>query len=325
MDRRTASLTLALAPFAAMTARAQPAKIARVAWISIESANPGSPFFQSFKRGLADLGWSQGRNLVIDEWWSGGTGAPLERTIGEAASSRPDVILAAGGLVLRPLINAGVSVPVVFSYSGDAVIGGIVQSYARPGVNRSGISLFSLALVPKRLELLKDMLPSMQRVAIIGWPQHAGERSEREAAIATAGKLGLAHDFFPVSNGPELDQAFDGATRQRCDAILAFADGVTINFADRFAAFSRAQRIPSVSGWSVFAEKGNLMTYGPIISECYGRLALYVDKILKGAKAADLPVELPTTHELVINRNAASQIGIAIPSTLLARADRVIG
>ena len=325
MDRRTASLALALCPLAAsLPSRAQPAKTARIAWISVDQANPDSPFFASFRRGMREAGWVEGRNLAIDAKWSGGIGEPLDRAVAEAIAGRPDVIVAAGGLVLRPLINARVALPVVFVYSGDVVLGGVAESYARPGGTRTGVSLFSLELVPKRLELMKEMLPDMKRVAIVGWPRHAGEPREREAAFAAATKLGLQHEFFGVSSVADLDVAFEGAVRGRADAVLCFADGVTIGFADQFAAFSRRRRIPAVSGWALFAEKGNLMTYGPVLQDSYARLADFVDRILKGAKASDLPVEQPTVHELVINRRVAKDLGIAVPPTLLARADRII-
>lgn len=326
MDRRTASIALALSPLAAsLPARGQTTKAARVAWISIATANPDSPFFTSFRRGMREAGWVEGRNLTIEAKWSGGIGEPLDRAVADAVASRPDAIVAAGGLVVRPLINAGVNLPIVFVYSGDVVLGGVVESYARPGGTRTGISLFSLALVPKRIELMKEMLPGMKRVAIIGWPRHAGEPREREAAIAAATKVGVQHDFFAVSSTAELDAAFDGIVRARADAILCFADGVTIGYADRFAAFSRRTRVPAISGWAEFAEKGNLMTYGPVLQDSYARVAMYVDKILRGAKPGDLAVELPSTQELVINRGTARELGIAIPASMLARADRIIG
>ncbi len=325
MDRRSASLTIALAPLAAsLPGRAQSARTARVAWLSIERPNAASPFLAAFKRGMREAGWTEGRDLRVDEWWSDGTGERIERAIGAAVATKPDLIIAAGGLVVRPLINAGVALPVVFVYSGDAVLGGVVASYARPGGTRTGVSLFALDLLPKRIELMAELLPGLKRLAIIGWPRHAGEPREREAAIASAEKRGLAHDFFGVSTAAELEAALDGIARARCDAILAFADGITVGFADRFAAYSRQRRIPAVSGWAVFAEKGNLMTYGPVLQDSYARLAYYADRILKGAKPGDLPVELPATQELVINRRTAGELGIAIPPSLLARADRVI-
>lgn len=326
MDRRNALFAVALAPLVrAPAAFAQQPRTARVAWISVEKSDLPSPFFQAFRRGLADTGWIEGRNLVLDAWWSGGVGRVLDDTIAQALARQPDVVVAAGGLVVRPLITAGIAQPVVFVYSGDAVQGGVVKSYARPGVNRTGISLFSLELVPKRIALMKEMLPAVKRMAIVGWPQHAGEPNEREAATTTARKLGIDHVFVPVSTREELDGAFDRIVRERCEALLVFADGVTVNFADRFAAFSRAHHVPAISGWAVFAEQGNLMSYGPVIRDCHARLAVYVDRILKGAKAAEMPVELPATHELVINQKTAAELGIAIPPSMLARADRLVG
>jgi putative ABC transport system substrate-binding protein len=326
MHRRAATVALVVSPLAAaLRAHAQPVRKARIAWISIERENPASPFFQEFRKGLRNAGWVEGRDLDLDAWWSDGVGAPLERTIAQAVARRPDVIVAAGGLVVRPLINANVTTPIVFTYSGDAVLGGVVESYARPGVNRTGISLFALEFVPKRLELMKEMLPGARRVAIVGWPRHAGEPNEREAALRTAGRLGFEHAFFPVSTRADLEAAFEQMVASRTDAILVFADGVSVSFAERFAAFGREKRIPAVSGWAVFAEKGNLMSYGPVLQDCYARLSVFVDRILKGAKPAELPVELPSTSELVINRGAAMELGVAIPAALLARADRLVG
>ena len=325
MDRRTASLALVLAPLAAsLPARAQSGRPARVAWLPVERANAASPFLAAFRRGMREAGWTEGRDLRIDEWWSDGTGERIDRVIAEAVATKPDLIVAAGGLVVRPLMNAGVTLPVVFVYSGDAVLGGIVASYARPGGTRTGVSLFALDLLPKRIELMVELLPSMKRLAIVGWPRHAGEPREREAASTAAERRGLRHDFWGVSSAVELEAAFDGIARARCDAILAFADGITVGFADRFAAFSRKHRIPAVSGWAVFTEKGNLMSYGPVLQDSYARLAYFADRILKGAKPGDLPVELPSTQELAINRRAAKELGIAIPPALLARADRVV-
>ena len=325
MDRRTASIAMALAPLAsALPARSQTTRHARVALVLVEAANPYSPFLAAFRRGMRDAGWVEGRNLTIDTQWGGGVGDSLDRAIAGAVAGRPDVLVAGSGLVVRPMINAGVALPVVFVYSGDPVAGGVVESYARPGVNRTGVSLFSLQLMPKRIELMKELMPGMKRLAIVGWPRHAGEPAEVDAATRAAGALGLANLYHPVSSAADVDAAYERARAFRADAVLAFADGITIGLSDRFAAHSHRDRIPAVSGWAVFAEKGNLMTYGPVLRESQGRLAVFVDRILKGAKAADLPVEQPTVHELVINRRVAKDLGIAVPQTLLARADRII-
>ena len=325
MDRRTVSIALALAPFAsALPARAQTPRNARVALVLVEPENPDSPFLAAFRRGMRDAGWVEGRNLTIDTQWGGGVGESLDKAIAGAMAGRPDVLVAGSGLVVRPVINAGVTLPVVFVYSGDPVAGGVVESYARPGVNRTGVSLFSLQLMPKRIEFMKELMPGMKRLAIVGWPRHAGEPAEVDAATRASSQLGLASMYHPIGNDADVDAAYQRAVAFRADAVLAFADGITIGLADRFAANSRRDRIPAVSGWAVFAEKGNLMTYGPVLRESQGRLAVFVDRILKGAKAADLPVEQPTVHELVVNRRVAKELGIAVPPTLLARADRLI-
>ncbi len=243
---------------------------------------------------------------------------------GDIVASRPDLIVAAGGLALFPLVRAGVKLPIVFSLSADPVDAKIVESYARPGGNMTGITLFTLALVGKRLEYLKELLPRTRRIALVANPQHAGEHRELAAAREAAGKLGLEVRYFPVNNAAALEAALADVARARDDAVVAFADGFTMGFAGRFAEFSLANRIPVVDGWAPFARAGNLMIYGPVLDEVYRRLAVYVDKIHKGAKPGELPIELPTKTELIVNAKTAKALGIAIPAGVLARADEVI-
>ena len=325
MDRRTACLMLAVLPtFVAIPAPAQTARTARVAWVSIDRPNPESPFVLGFRSGMQTHGWIEGRGLVIDTWWADGSAERLKALVPDIVASRPDVIVAAGGPALRPLIDASVALPIVFTFSADPVLGKVVQSWARPGVNRSGISFFSLDLVPKRVELMKEIMPDMKRIALVGWPPHAGELRELEAAATAAKRFGLQHRYYGANTAAELDAAFEAIGQWKADAILAFAGGITAAHPDRFAAFSARRRIPAVSAWAVFAEKGNLMTYGPVLRESYVRLASYVDRILKGAKPEDMPVEQPTKLELVINMRAAKSLGIAIPQSMLLRADRLI-
>ena len=325
MDRRTACLTLvALSSLAVIPVHAQTARSARVAWVSIDRANPESPFFLAFRRGMRALGWIEGRDFVIDTWWADGSAERLRKLLPDIVASRPDVIVAAGGPAVRPLVDANVSLPVVFTFSADVVLGKVVHDWARPGVNRTGISFFSLELVPKRLQLMKDVMPGIRRVALVGWPPHAGELLELEAATRAAGNLGLEHRYYGANTAAELDAALAAIAEWNADAILAFAGGITAAHPDRFAAFAARRRIPAVSSWAVFAERGNLMTYGPVLEESYGRLASYVDRILKGGKPADMPVERPTKFELVINMTAAKALGIVIPQSVLLRADRLI-
>lgn len=324
MDRRTACLTLAaVLSLAAIPVRAQSARTARVAWVSVDRAYPDSPYFASFRSGMQALGWVEGRNLVINTWWGGGSAERLKKLVPEVVASRPDVIVATGGPTVT-LIDSSVQLPIVFTYSADVVVGKVVESWARPGGNRTGISFFSLELGPKRLELMKELLPAMKRVAIVGWPPHAGELIELQTITTAAEKLGLEHRYYGAETVAELDKAFESIVQWKADAIHGIAGRIVVANAERFATFAERSRIPTVSSWAVVAEKGNLMTYGPVLRESFARLASFVDRILKGTKPADIPVEQPTKFELVINMKAAKALGIVIPQSVLLRADRLI-
>ena len=238
--------------------------------------------------------------------------------------ARPDVIVTGSGVAVLPMMRAGVKLPIVFVLSADPVEAKVVASFARPGGNLTGMSLFSIYLMGKRLELLKEAIPGLKRIAIIANPEHGGEPLELKAAQEAATSLGLSYRYFPVWSESNLEQALADIARGRDEAILAFADGFTMSFAERIAAFSVTNKIPAVSGWALFAQRGNLMSYGPIIDECYRRLAEYVDKIFKGAKPGELPVEQPTKFEVVINLKTAKTLGLTLPQSLLVRADEVI-
>jgi putative ABC transport system substrate-binding protein len=325
MRRRTFHRTLAAIPVSvALGATAQSKRPLRVAWVSAERKDRPSQNYAAFRTGMRELGYTEGRDLYIDAWWGEGSRDQLESSVPEMLRAQPDVLLASGGLALGALIRSGVKLPIVFSVSADPVAAGFVQTFARPGGNMTGVSLFTLALVGKRLEILKDILPNARKVALIANPQHPGESQELDAAQGAAAKLGLVVRYVPVKGESELDVAFADIARQSDDAIVAFADGFTMTFASRIAAFSLQHRIPAIDGWAEFAQQGNVLIYGPVIQEVHRRLATYVDKIGRGAKPADLPVELPTKIELVVNLKTARAIGLMIPSTVLLRADQVI-
>jgi putative ABC transport system substrate-binding protein len=322
MERRTVCAVLAAAPW--LAASAQPRREARVAWVSLDRSASNSPSFAALKRALRELGWEEGRNLTVDAWWGEGSAATLREAIPRIVERKPDVIVTQSGPVAHMVAEANVTLPTVFTFSGDPVEGKLVDSYARPGRNRTGVTFFSLELMPKRLELMKEALPGMKRVAFLASSAHAGEQRELEAATRAAGSLGLAHDYYPVTTAAEIDAALASIERRRSDAILTFADALVMGYADRIAAFALRTRIPAVSGWAVFAEKGNLMAYGPVLLDSYLRLGAIVDRILRGGKAGDIPVEFPTTIELVVNRKAAQAMSIVVPPTVLARANRII-
>ena len=216
------------------------------------------------------------------------------------------------------------TMPVVFGFSGDPVDGRLVDGLARPGRNVTGKSYLALALVGKRIELLKEWLPQLQHLAILAQPQHPGEPRERQASEEAVAKLGLSLSYYPIAGLGELDNALAAIKRDACDALVVFPDSTMFRASERIASFAISNKLPSVSGWAPFASSGLLLTYSPNIRDLYRSLARYVDRILRGAKAADLPVELPDTFELVINSGTAKALDLIVPPTLLARADEVI-
>ena len=325
MNRRNACVTFATTLLLAMVlpARAQRPALLRVAWVSTDRSAAPSPFLEAFRVGMRELGHVEGRNLRIDAWWGEGSSERLQRMAGEITGTQPDIVLAQGA-ALGAMLRAGVKRPIVFVISANPVAAKYVESYARPGGNVTGISLFDLEPFAKRMELLREALPSVKRVAAIANPQHPGEQMELRVAQAAASKLGMTLRYFPVRTEPELERALADIAASREEAIVAFADAFIMSYAQRISAFSLKERIPAVSGWAVFAERGNVMTYGPVVADCYRRIASYVDRIQKGARPGDLPIELPTKLELVINLKTARAIGLAIPQALLMRAEQVI-
>jgi putative ABC transport system substrate-binding protein len=324
MKRRTFCAALAGGLATRALAQAQPASPLHISWVSIERAGAPSPFLEAFRGGMRDLGYVEGRNLVIDIWWGEGSAAALAPQVDRIVQSRPRVIVAQGGLALQPLLDARVPLPIVFAASMEPVEAGIARSLAHPGGNVTGMTFFALDLIPKRIEIMKEALPAMKRVALVGDPQHPGQPKELAAAQVAASRLPLDVTFFPVHRAEELETALTDIARNRYDALLAIADGFTQSFAARFASFCRQTGIPTVGGWSQFAREGNLMTYGPVLADCYRRLASFVDRINRGARPGDLPIELPTKVELVINLKTARNLGITLPQTLLVRADELI-
>lgn len=318
-------LLLALASAAIVPGRvlAQRNATLRLGWLSADK-DASSPFFDAFRSGMRELGYVEGRNLLIEARFAEGSSEALERFAVELVALKPQIIVTQGGPATLPVQRAGATMPVVFGYSGDPVAAKVVASLARPGANFTGISFLSLDLVGKRMGLLKEMLPGLKRVAIIANPGHPGEPDELRASQAAAKSLGLVVDYHQTRTEAELDSAFAALLKAHDEAIDVFPDAFTLRYSEKIAAFALKNRVPAISGWARFAEAGNLMSYGPNLRDVYRRLALYVDKIVKGARPAELPVELPTSVELVVNLKTASSLGVAIPQTVLLQASRVI-
>lgn len=297
-------------------------RTARVAWIGgAAGALPTPAYLEALREGLAERGWVEGRNLVLEARWG-------ERDQAAALTQQllrggVDVIVAQGAMVLGAVRVSG-AVPVVFGFSGDPVEARLVASLARPGGTATGIAMQSLGLVGKRLEYLKELVPRLQRIGILANPAHPGEQLELQASQQAAKRLGLLVSYRQVTGAADFDAAFERWSREHVDALVAFPDALVMSRAAQIAEFARGQRIGAVSGWAEFAEAGNLMTYGPSLRVTWRQAAGVVDRILRGAKPADLPVEQPLRYELVLNAKTARDLGLQVAPTLLLRVDRVI-
>jgi putative ABC transport system substrate-binding protein len=315
-----------------LTSEAQaqsPDRVRYVAWLGLGHAGP-SPYLDSLRTGLRELGWVEGRNLKIVAFWATGR-EDMEGVAREVLASDPDVVVTQE-LMAIAMRNLQSAKPVVFGFSGDPVDGKLVQSWARPGGNFTGMSYLAIELVGKRIELLKEWLPQIQRVAVLARPQHPGAHLEQQATEEVLKKLGLDSSYFPYQSESflpardlsELGMAFRSIVQDRCDALVVFPDSAMYEVSDSIARFALQAKLPSVSGWSPFAQKGMLMTYGPDVRDLYRNLARYTDRILRGTKPADLPVEVPTKFYLAVNQKTAKVLDLTVPPTLLARADEVI-
>ena len=304
-------------------ADAQTPKVLRLGWLTTAPAANVSPFLEALRAGLAAQGYVEGRNLSIIARYADRDIARVPALADELAGL-PVNLIATQGTATRALLKVSTTVPVVYVFSADPVLAGIADSLSRPGRNMTGITLMSAELNGKRLELLREMMPQVSRVAILASPTHAGEELERSNSMEMAQKLGIAMQYFPTPSLQELGGAYAGMTADPPQAMVVFPDPITFSNRQQIVDFANTRRIPAISGWADFAEAGALFTYGPKLIESYRRLAYFADRILKGEKPAELPIERPTAFELVINLKTARTLGIELKPVLVARADRVI-
>jgi putative ABC transport system substrate-binding protein len=295
----------------------------RIAWVSGSKRDVQSPFVDSLKAGLAELGRIEGRDYRIELHWGDDSRERFDPLVAEILRTEPELIVTQGPIVFA-VQRSGTLLPVMFAFSGDPVEGRLVDTLARPGRNLSGISMMALDLVGKRMEALAEAVPGLKRVAVLTNPAHMGERRELEASQAAAARLGLGLDYLPFEGDAGVEASLSTALRAGCQAMMVFPDAGMMRRSERFAQFALQNRMPAASGWAEFARRGNLLSYGPNVRQVYRRLASYVDRVLRGAKPAELPVELPTVVEHVINLRAARAMGIAVPRTALLRADELI-
>lgn len=295
----------------------------RVIWVSPTASGQGGPFFEELRRGLREIGHIEGRSIQLESVWGDGTPQRGAELIAEVVATAPGIIVTQGSM--GPLAGkATTRIPVVFGYSGDPIEAGMVDSLPRPGRNLTGISYMTLELVGKRMEMLKEVLPKTRRIAVVAAPDHPGDSAERRASQAAAARLGIDIDYFEIGRGKSVADILAAIDGSRSDAVMFFPTQTVIANRVAIAEWSLKRKLPTISGWAQFADGGNLLSYGPNLGDASRRLAYYVDRILKGARPDDLPIELPTRVELVVNQKTARALGVKVPHSVLVRADRVI-
>jgi putative tryptophan/tyrosine transport system substrate-binding protein len=317
------ALAIFVAPLA--TEAQQQGKVFRVG--ALTPAFPISepyPPLEAFRQGLRDLGYVEGQNLVIEYRYAEGF-ERLPELAAELVRLQVEVIVASGVPAIRAAQHTTRTIPIVMAGTADPVAAGVVASLARPGGNTTGLSFLSAELPGKRLELLKEAVPQSTRVAVLAKAAGPYESVRWLNLTGAARALGLHLHVVELHSAEELDSAFAAMTRAGADALIVVADQALMDgLRGRIVDLAATSRLPAMYDWKMYVDAGGLMSYGPSLSDIFRRAATYVDKILKGAKPADLPVEQPTKFELVINLKAAQALGLTLPPTLLVLADEVI-
>jgi putative tryptophan/tyrosine transport system substrate-binding protein len=325
MKKATSTLfilaTLILAPIYPAQAQKQ-ATIPRMGLLYLGA--PPNAILDGFMQGMRELGYIEGKNIIIEYRFAEGKEDRLPELATELVRLKVDAVFTAGTPAIYALKQATKTIPIVFFSTSDPIGTGVVASLAHPGGNITGISALASDLWPKRLELLKEISPKLSRVAMLWNKNNAGMALEARATQEVAGPLGVALQDRGIKDPNELEVVFAVMTKDRPDAFLALMDPVLNSQRTRILDFLAKNRLPAIFQSTDWVEAGGLMSYGPSYPELFRRLAVQMDKVLKGAKPADIPVEQPTKFELVINLNTAKQIGLTIPPDMLARADRVI-
>ena len=304
----------------------QAAKVARIGWLTLNLAG-APPVREAFLQGLRDLGYVEGRNVVIEYRDAEGKLERLPALAAELVALKVDVIVASSPPDALAAKQATGTLPIVFTSSGDPVTSGLVTSLARPGGNVTGLSALVPELVGKRLELLKQAVPGISRVAVLWRPGNVVERTENsmlKGADVAARALGVRLQVVEARGPADIDRAFSDMTSARAGALTVFPNPMFTSERRRLVDLAAKNRLPAVYPWREFVDTGGLMAYGPNLADLFRRAATYVDKILKGAKPADLPVEQPTKFELVINLKTAKALGLEVPPLLIAQADELI-
>jgi putative ABC transport system substrate-binding protein len=319
-----AAVLLLAAPLAAEAERAE--EVPRVGYI-----NPGFPSdpvrirrLEAFRQGLRELGYAEGRNIVLEPRWAEGKYDRYPAIAGDLVRLKVHVIVTIGGAATKAAKQVTRTIPIVMSLVTDPVDSGLVGSLARPGGNVTGTSIMAPDLAGKQFELLKQAVPEVSRVALLWNPANPGGSVQLREAEAAARAVGVRLQALEAREPREIDSAFAAMTRERAGALVVLADAILYNQRKQIAELAAKSRLPSASALREYVEAGGLIAYSADFLDLERRSATFVDKILKGAKPADLPVEQPTKFDLIVNLKTAKALGLTIPPSLLARADEVI-
>jgi putative ABC transport system substrate-binding protein len=302
----------------------QPKKVPRIGFLSGGSPTTSPARYEVFRQRLRELGYVEGNNIVIEYRWAEGKLDRFPALAAELVRLKVDVIVTWGPTATHSAKEVTNTIPIVMANDADPVASGVVANLARPGGNITGLSTLSPELSGKRLELLKEIVPKLSRVAVLGASTSTSSALALKETELAAGALGVKLQYLDVLGPKDIDTAFREAGKGRADAVLVLQTAVLSSQRKQIVDLAVKSRLPAIYPQTAYTEAGGLMSYSPNLADMWRRAATYVDKILKGAKPADLPVEQPTKFELVINLKAAKQIGLTIPPNVLARADRVI-
>jgi putative ABC transport system substrate-binding protein len=326
MKKQLLALTLGamLFAFCASVEAQQPRKIFRIGFLGAASAAANSARVEAFRQGLRDLGYVEEKNIAIEYRYADGKLDRLPALAAELVGLKVDVIVSGGASATGPAKAATATIPIVMTGDNDPVSSGFVVSLARPGGNITGLSTLTTELIGKRLELLKEMVPKLSRVAVLRAPNSPGNTQALKETELAARALKVQLQYLDVSDAKGIETAFREAGRGRADAVLVLGGSVFVLHRKELVAVAVKSRLPAIHDRREFVEDGGLVSYATSLTDLSRRAAGYVDKILKGAKPTDLPVQQPMKFDLIINLKAAEQIGLTIPQRVLLKADRVV-
>ena len=299
-------------------------KTPRIGFMGNSTAALEANLVDAFREGLREHGYEEGRNIVIEYRWADGKYERFPALVAELIAAKVDVIVTAGTPAALAMKKATTTVPLVMVAVGDPVGTGLVPSLARPGANLTGLSSVAPDLEGKRLQLLREVVPALSHVAMFINSLNPFHVSSMRQARAAAQTMGIKLQLHDIRKSEDLDDAFAAIRKERPDALLILADRVFLHNRERMMDFTKEQRLPNVNAYKELVEVGGLMSYGPSYEDMHKRAAIYVDKILKGAKPADLPIEQPSKFTFIVNLKAAKALGVTVPSQLLGLADELI-